>query len=225
MAVALWRTRGRQITLPVLRIDGQVIGDSTAIIAALEERFPEPPLYPADPDERRRALELEDWFDEELGPYIRRLGFYELRRDRERFDAVAERTGPPIAARLGRAGGIYGRALVGLRFGARKSDAAERAREKVIAALDRLEEELGDRDYLVGDRFTVADLTAAALFYPLVLPPQVSASGKIGQLPEPYERFRSSLRERRGYRWVEEIFRRHRRGSGQRQEASLSGSR
>jgi glutathione S-transferase len=116
-------------------------------------------------------------------------------------------------------------ALVGLRFGARNSDAAERAREKVIAALDRLEEELGDRDYLVGDRFTVADLTAAALFYPLVLPPQVSASGKIGQMPEPYERFRSSLRERRGYRWVEEIFRRHRRGSGQRQEASLSGSR
>jgi glutathione S-transferase len=225
MAVALWHTRGRQITLPVMKLDGRTIGDSTAIIAALEERFPEPPLYPTDPDQRRRALELEDFFDLELGPYIRRLGFYELRRDRELFDAVAERSGPPVVARLGRAAGVYGRALVGLRFGARNAEAAERARGKVITALDRLEEELGDRDYLVGDRFTVADLTAAALFYPLVLPAEASASRMIERMPEPYERFRASVRDRRGYRWVEGIYRRHRRRSERPQEESLSGSR
>jgi len=28
--------------------DGRAIGDSTDIIAALEDRFPEPPLYPGD---------------------------------------------------------------------------------------------------------------------------------------------------------------------------------
>ena len=69
---ALWLTRGSAKTLPVLRLDGRNIGDSTAIIAALEVRYPEPPLYPDDPDERRRALDLEDFFDEELGPQIRR---------------------------------------------------------------------------------------------------------------------------------------------------------
>src|SRR5919198_5241726 len=93
--IALRLTRGRQYTLPVLELDGKRIGDSTAIIAALEERFPEPPLYPADPDERRRALELEDWFDEELGPYIRRVGFYELGRDPARMTQVVARTAPP----------------------------------------------------------------------------------------------------------------------------------
>ena len=41
----------------------------------------------------------------------------------------------------------------------------------MLAALDRLDDELGGGEYLVGDRFTVADLTAAALFYPLVPPP------------------------------------------------------
>src|SRR5215211_284899 len=61
----------RRPTFPVLRLDGRAIGDSTAIIAALEERFPEPPLYPADPADRERALALEDFFDEELGPHIR----------------------------------------------------------------------------------------------------------------------------------------------------------
>jgi len=65
MAVALWLTRGAQYTFPVLTLDGRNIGDSTAIIAALEKRFPEPPLYPADVTERQRALELEEFFDEE----------------------------------------------------------------------------------------------------------------------------------------------------------------
>ena len=68
MAVALWLTRGAHYTFPVLSIDGQRIGDSTAIVAALEERYPEPPLYPTDIADRRRALELEEFFDEELGP-------------------------------------------------------------------------------------------------------------------------------------------------------------
>ena len=30
-------------------------------------------------------------------------------------------------------------------------------------------------------------------------------------MPEPVEQLRARLRERRGYRWVEEMFRRHRR--------------
>ena len=56
-------TRGRHHTVPALSIDGEGIGDSSAIIAELERRFPERPLYPADPQQRRRALELEELFD------------------------------------------------------------------------------------------------------------------------------------------------------------------
>ncbi|HJX33399.1 MAG TPA: glutathione S-transferase family protein [Solirubrobacterales bacterium] len=208
--VALWLTRGAHKTFPVLELEGRAIGDSTAIVAALEERFPEPPLYPADPEQRRRALELEDFFDEELGPNIRLLAFHELGNDPERFAAMMERTAPPPLNRFGRATATYARAYTGLRFGVRSDDAAERAGAKVLAALDRLDTELGDGDYLVGDTFTVADLTAASLFYPLVVPEE-------GPLPadEPppagMERFRAPLKERRGYRWVEEMFRRHRK--------------
>jgi glutathione S-transferase len=53
MAVALALTRGRCYTSPILELDGRRIGDSTAIIRALEERYPQPPLYPAEPVERR----------------------------------------------------------------------------------------------------------------------------------------------------------------------------
>ena len=90
-----------------------------------------------------------------------------------------------------------------------KSDRrAELAKAKILAAFDRLESDLGGGDYLVGDQFTVADLTAASLLYPLVRPPEGPSSPPS---PQGFERFRAPLEERSGYRWVEEMFRRHRK--------------
>ena len=207
MALALALTRGRVYTLPVLELDGRRIGDSTAIIAALEQRYPTPPLYPEAPDARRRALELEDWFDEELGPYIRRVAFHALRSDREQFAELARRQAPAALARYGRLTAAYARAFTATRFLAGSDRASAHALDKVVAAFDRLESELAGNDYLVGARFTVADLTAAALFYPLVLPPE----GPLHVvLPPAAADMRRSLEGRSGYRWVEEIFRRHR---------------
>lgn len=208
--IALWLTRGAQPTFPVLELDGRRIGDSTAIIAALEQRFPDPPLYPEDPEERRRALALEDFFDEELGPHIRLLAWHELGNDRQRFEAAMARAAPGRLSGVPKVAATYARVYTSLRFGARSGKAAERARAKVLAALDRLDEELGDGEYLVGDSFGVADLTAASLFYPLVLPEE-------GPLPtdepppEAMERFRAPLEGRRGFGWVKEMFRRHRK--------------
>ena len=48
----------------------------------------------------------------------------------------------------------------------------DHSRRKVVEALDRIEAELDGRDHLVGDSFTVADLTAAALLAPVILPPE-----------------------------------------------------
>ncbi|HEX5761798.1 MAG TPA: glutathione S-transferase family protein [Solirubrobacterales bacterium] len=210
MAVAAWLTRGGQVTFPVLAIEGRRIGDSTAIIAALEELHPDPPLYPADPELRRHALELEDFFDEELGPHLRLLAFHELGNDSERFGALMEETAPGPLRRVPGATAAYARVFTALRFRASDTERAETARAKVLAALDRLEAELGEGEYLVGDGFTVADLTAASLFHPLVLPEE-------GPLPSDQpsaaglERFREPLKERRGFRWVAEMFRRHRK--------------
>jgi glutathione S-transferase len=44
---------------------------------------------------------------------------------------------------------------------------------KVRAALRLIDDRLDGRDHLVGDGFTVADLTAAALLAPLLSPPQL----------------------------------------------------
>jgi glutathione S-transferase len=210
MAVALWLTRGHHKTFPVLQLEGEAIGDSTAIIAELERRFPDPPLYPEDPDERRRALELEEFFDEELGPHSRLLAFHEATKD----PAVVERfTVDLLPRRLADIGPVRAGAMrffstfAGLRYGVKSDRRAELAKGKILAAFDRLESELGQGDYLVGDGFTVADLTAASLLYPMVQPPE---GPSLPPAPQALERFRAPLRERPGYRWVQEMFRKHR---------------
>jgi glutathione S-transferase len=210
--IALVLTHGAQLTLPVMQIDGRKIGDSTAIIAALEARFPEPPLYPADAEELARALELEEWFDENLGPSTRLLAFHELIQEPELFAEVASKTVPGPLGKAKPVVGAYARTFTSIRFGANSSEGAERAREEIVAAMEKLDAELerGEGEFLVGDHLTVADITAASLFYPIVVPPEGPLPPDLPR-PPALDRFRESLSDRPGYKWVEETFRRHRR--------------
>jgi glutathione S-transferase len=210
--IAFALTRGESITLPLLRLEGRTISDSTAIVAALEQRHPDPSLYPADPEQRRRALVLEDFFDEELGPHARLLPFHELTNEPAMFAEVAAAAVPGPLGKAKGLVGLYARTYTGLRFGVRDEAAAAVAREKIVIALDRLEAELeanGGGEFLVGNDFSVADLTAASLFYPVVGPEEGPLPADI-PTPPGLERFRDEIRDRRGYLWVEETFRRHR---------------
>jgi glutathione S-transferase len=205
-AWAFAMTRGA--TFPVLKMNGTTIGDSTRIIEALERSHPEPPLYPPGPAERARALELEEFFDEELAPHIRRALFAELTRDREALAWVAA----PTAGRAVHAGFKSAAPLAGpllrMRYGI-NSDTTEQGWNKTHAALDRLESELGDREYLVGNGFTVADVTAASLFFPIVRPAE--AQYQVPEpLPEALVQRRDKLASRPGFQWVQEMYRRHR---------------
>lgn len=212
MAVALWLTRGEHKTFPVIQIDGETIADSTAIIGALERGFPEPALYPEDPADRRRALDLEDFFDDELGPQIRQFAWHEVSKEPERFVEIIGDAVPAPLRRMpagDRVLSAVAKTFTSLRYRASDDAMAERSQEKVRAALDRLEAELDGNEYLVGESFSVADLTAASLFYPLVLPPEAPQS--FSDPPQGFQAFREPLAARPGYQWVEAMFRRHRK--------------
>jgi glutathione S-transferase len=209
-AVKAKRLTGDTSTAPVLTIDGRSIGDSTRIIAAIEERWPQPPLYPEDEAQRRRALELEEFFDEELGPDIRRAFYQELLPHPELVVPLFTH-GRPLAARaLLRAGLPMLRVAMRRRFEI-SAESAAASRSKMVAAIDRLEREISASGFLVGDSFTVADLTAAALFYGVARPtefpyPMVADD----DLPDSWREFLDSSAQRPGGRWVAEIYRRHR---------------
>jgi glutathione S-transferase len=205
----LWMTG--QKSVPVLVLDGQAIADSTRIIAALEARQPAPPLYPRDPIARARALALEDWFDEELGPHVRRWAFHELLPNTDFAAAAMTVMWPPTTRRVYRA--LFPGIRVLMKADMRIDEAgARRGREQTMRALDRIEAELQPSGYLVGDAFSVADLTAAALFAPLVSPPEFPYTPAL-PLPEPFASTRAALAERPAFRWVMDIYRKHRGAS------------
>ena len=64
----LWslRRRGGVGKVPAIELDGELIVDSTDIAYAIDARFPEPPLLPADARERAICHAIEEWADESL---------------------------------------------------------------------------------------------------------------------------------------------------------------
>lgn len=205
------RRLGAGRTFPVLELEGKVIGDSTLIIRELERRYPEPPLYPDDPADRRRALELEDFFDEELGPYLRLLVLARMLPDPwlllgaftpdlstpRRW--VARATYPLIRRGVVRDFGIDRAGI-------------DAAWAKCQLACERFAAELGPSGYLVGEGFTVADLTVAALLSPVVAPERFP-------YPQPQRDHRrlADLRrmidDRGGLEWTRWIYAHHRPAS------------
>jgi glutathione S-transferase len=77
---------------------------------------------------------------------------------------------------------------------------------------DFLAREIGSSEYLVGDNFSIADLTAAAVMTAIVRPPEFSYP-----LPEPrpeaFVTLRNEVSAHEAFRWVETIYRRHRGSS------------
>ena len=203
--VVLWLTG--QKSVPVLQLGGETIADSTRIIAALEDRYPERPLYPADPDVRRRALELEEWFDDEIGPHVRRCVFHAALDDTDFVLGLFAADAGSVAHALYRAAFPLVRTLMRSDMNITDEGAA-RSRARLDAAFDRLERETGPSGHLAGDGFSVADLTAAALLSPLTFPPEYPYSTP--PLPEHVREIQARYAHRPGFAWARETYRRFR---------------
>ncbi len=202
----LWMTG--QKAVPVLVLDGAAIADSTRIIEALERRQPEPALYPRRDEDRGRALALEEFFDEELGPHLRRAWFHLVMPDADFTVAQVTVGCAPMAQRVYRA--LYPVISAVMRADMRIDAAgAEAGRAKVQAALDRIVAELQPSGYLVGNTFSVADLTAAALLSPVVMPPEFPYP-LITPLPPPAAGYRAALATHPAFQWAADIYRKHR---------------
>jgi len=60
-------------TVPALEFDGRKVQGSRRIARFLDQVRPEPPLFPADPEQRARVEEAERWGEQVLQPVPRRL--------------------------------------------------------------------------------------------------------------------------------------------------------
>jgi glutathione S-transferase len=197
-----------QTQVPVLRVDGRVSAGSARIIDELERLCPEPPLYPTDPDERRRALEIQEHFDEQVGPHIRRALFSILIREPAYTAALfaSDRSAPARFAYrcvLPLVRPVMVKSMQIVEPQVSESFAATRR------GFDFVAEHVGPKGYLVGDRFTVADLAAAAL-----LTPGVDVAHPDMRKPDPkpprIQEWLARWADHPGAAWVRAIYARHR---------------
>lgn len=133
-----------------------------------------PPLLPPPGKERDQILGLCQKLDAEVGSDHRRALFHYLfATDRGAVKSNFS-IGSGIGTRI-----FYALTMPVMVSVLRKIDdinptSAERGEAQMRATLDWIAEHAGRDGYLVGDRFTLADLTAAALLFPIVNPPEMS---------------------------------------------------
>lgn len=207
------RALSGQSKLPIVDFDGKIVFDSSRLLEEIEQRYPEPPLFPENAAERVHARAIEDFFDEHVAPDVRRLFWATYLDSPADCTRMATAGAPAIAAPLFRA--LFPLALPIFRanLGADRRRLA-RARDRLDAHFDRLEAEIGPSGYLVGDRFGVADLCAASVMTAILRPPEFPYP-----LPDPWPpaltELRAGFSERKGFRWVLDMYARHRSPSSE----------
>jgi glutathione S-transferase len=197
-----------QEQVPVLRFDGKVVAGSNAIIDFLEQERPEPALYPRDPATRKRALEIQAKFDEEIGPAIRLAMFHELLADPGYFTRLFTWDKSALV-RIGYRAIFPAVKLLMSREMKITPENAERDLAVTRSGFDFVAKESAATGYLAGDRFGVADLVAASL-----LAPAVEMDPSPFSYPKPYppslQAWWRRWREHPGTTWVKTMFARHR---------------
>lgn len=191
-------------TLPILRDQGRWIGDSTDIALYLDATYPAQPLLPADAGQRETVLRLEAEFDE-LGDEVRRCVFGEVVHHPDLDEVMFNEYGLPLR--------LFGQAALPLvRQGLGKlyklsPRRVAASRERTLAGLDRLGRLLGGdpAGYLVGDRLTLADITAASLYGPLIGPAN-SPWARDDDMPPSIAALRAEARAHVAGRWMLRLY-------------------
>ncbi len=156
-------------SVPVLTDGDVVLQNSSKIITYLDETYPNKNLTPTDEIIRLEALEWEKYLDTELGVHIRVCCYHILLEHPKVVIPFFAHKGP-----------WYGSMVMKLGFSKLKvkmrqmmninADTFIQSKAKIHQAVDKIHDQLQNQEFLAGGEFSRADLTAASLLAPLVMP-------------------------------------------------------
>jgi len=209
---AIKKLTGGPTSTPVLqvgtKIDHQIISGSAEIIAWLEQNHPNPSLYPQDKSLHCAAFAIQRHFDEVVGPAVRTLLFSVMINEADYVCGTfgsSKSWGKRTAYRL-----TYPLAKSLIKKGnAVNPENIVKSLQITRDTLTELEVTIKKTGYLVGDSFSVADLTVASLLAPLT---QVDHRDMKRPSPTPkvVEDFFDQWRNHEVIHWVHDIYAKHR---------------
>jgi glutathione S-transferase len=126
------------VTVPAMIVDGRRVQGSREIARELDRLKPEPPLFPADPEQRAAAEEAERFGDEELQHPVRQILWWSLRKDSSPLRSYSEgaRIGVPIGLAVRTAAPIV---ALSARFNEAGDDNVRRDLAALPGLLDRVD--------------------------------------------------------------------------------------
>ena len=192
--------------VPILLHDGKVIEGSSCIITHLDEQFPSNSLTPDNIALQQQALDWEKYIDKEIGIHIRRCCYHIILQHPDIIVSFFSSDGPWYGQF------VIKRMFPGLRKKMRKmmrinDETFEQSKIRFSAAVDKLHEQYQSKDFLVGDSFSRADLTAAALMAPLYMPDKYGLNWPEA-MPEKLQQFVDEFSEKT--QWVHRLYQQHR---------------
>ena len=136
--------------VPAVVHDGVVITESMDILRYFEEHFPDPPLYPTDPEQRRQ---VDEWMDlatqNHVGvikTYMYSLAFGRSKKPEQMEHYAEKQVDPELVA-------FHQQTIDGF-----SEDRILKAERDVFAFYDGLEKDLSQHRWLVGDEYGYADI-------------------------------------------------------------------
>ncbi|MDJ0879271.1 MAG: glutathione S-transferase family protein [Halieaceae bacterium] len=148
--------------LPALEHDGKLVVDSTDMAYYIEEAFPQNPLIPDDPKLRGVLHAIEDWADESLYFYEMTLRFTTEGNAERNVPKLIENEAPALRWLLKRMiPRLLRKATSSQGIGRKGREQLSKDTRRHIEAVANM---LGQDDWLLDNRLTLADLAVYAMF-------------------------------------------------------------
>lgn len=191
-------------SVPVIQDGKNIVQDSSIILDYLDRVYPLKPLSPSSEKERQEVIEWEKFCDREIGLHLRRFLYHTLLEDKKTVVRLFVQDGPfyaPFFYALFFP--VIRRVMIKMMNINEKT--AKTSEERLVRGIEKINQRVKNNRYLVGDRLTRADITAASLLAPICMPPEhVLKWPPI--LPEVAKIFLEAHGHEPFYQWVRNLY-------------------